>query len=54
MNPIWLKDIVRRALDEDIGYGDLTTEAIVTGNNTAAGAIIAKESGRISGVQVAA
>lgn len=54
MNQIWLTDVVRRALDEDIGYGDLTTEAIVSSGAFAAGAIIAKEDGRIAGTEVAA
>ncbi len=54
MNPIWLADIVRRALDEDIGYGDLTTEAIVAAGATAQGVITAKEPGRIAGMEVAA
>lgn len=54
MNPIWLADVVRRALNEDIGYGDLTTEAIVSANSQASGTIIAKEAGRIAGSEVAA
>lgn len=54
MNPIWLTDVVRRALNEDIGYGDLTTEAIVSANSQASGTIIAKEAGRIAGSEVAA
>jgi len=54
LNPIWLADVVRRALNEDIGYGDLTTEAIVSANSQASGTIIAKEAGRIAGSEVAA
>lgn len=54
LNPIWLTDVVRRALNEDIGYGDLTTEAIVSANSQASGTIIAKEAGRIAGSEVAA
>jgi nicotinate-nucleotide pyrophosphorylase (carboxylating) len=54
LNPIWLADVVRRALNEYIGYGDLTTEAIVSANSQASGTIIAKEAGRIAGSEVAA
>ena len=54
LESIWLADVVRRALNEDIGYGDLTTEAIVSANSQASGTIIAKEAGRIAGSEVAA
>lgn len=52
MNLIWLDAIIRRALEEDIGYGDLTTEAIAAGRQ-ASGAIRAKAPGRIAGIEVA-
>lgn len=54
MNPIWLADIVKRALDEDIGYGDITTEAIVSPGTQAKAVIKAKEDGRLAGLEVAA
>jgi nicotinate-nucleotide pyrophosphorylase (carboxylating) len=54
MNPIWLTDLVKRALDEDIGYGDITTEAIVDPQTLAKAVITAKEAGRIAGLDVAA
>lgn len=53
MNPIWLEETIRRCLEEDIGYGDLTTESIVPSDRQALGRITAKESGRIAGVDVA-
>jgi nicotinate-nucleotide pyrophosphorylase (carboxylating) len=45
--------IVRRALDEDIGDGDVTTRCIVPPDATLHGRIIAKETGRIAGLEVA-
>ncbi len=53
MNPIWLEETVRRSLHEDIGYGDLTTEAIVPSSSEARGKIVAKAAGRIAGIEVA-
>lgn len=52
MNPIWLEETIRRCLEEDIGYGDLTTESIVPTDRRALGRITAKESGRIAGADV--
>jgi nicotinate-nucleotide pyrophosphorylase (carboxylating) len=53
VNPIWLEETVRRSLHEDIGYGDLTTEAIVPSSSEARGKIVAKAAGRIAGIEVA-
>lgn len=53
MNPIWLEETLRRSLDEDIGYGDLTTEAIVPADSEARGKIVAKAAGRIAGTEAA-
>jgi len=44
--------IVRRALDEDIGDGDVTTRCIAPPDATLHGRIIAKEAGRIAGLEV--
>lgn len=49
MNPIWLENTVRTALHEDIGYGDITTEAIVPPEAKATAKIIAKATGCIAG-----
>jgi nicotinate-nucleotide pyrophosphorylase (carboxylating) len=48
------EDIVRRALLEDIGRGgDLTTDAIVSDQDTATASIVARKAGRIAGMEVA-
>ncbi len=49
-----MKKIVRQALTEDIGKGDITTEAIIPPEITFQGKIMAKESGIIAGLEVAA
>ena len=46
-------DAVKRALEEDIGNGDLTTRATVPPNVTASGVIIARAPGIIAGLPVA-
>jgi nicotinate-nucleotide pyrophosphorylase (carboxylating) len=52
--PILYEDAVRRALLEDLGRGgDLTTEAIVSVQDTATALIIARAPGRIAGMDVA-
>lgn len=45
--------IVRRALREDIGRGDITTNAIVSETDRALGIIFAKEEGILCGVDIA-
>jgi len=45
--------VVRRALEEDIGHGDVTTEAVIAADALCRGAIVAKESGVICGIEVA-
>ncbi|HKJ45928.1 MAG TPA: carboxylating nicotinate-nucleotide diphosphorylase [Balneolales bacterium] len=44
--------IVERALKEDIGNGDITTEAIYSGNERAHGRFIAKQQGVIAGLEL--
>ncbi len=46
-------DCVRQALSEDIGYGDLTTQATVPADARATGYIIARSSGVVAGLPVA-
>ncbi len=48
------EEIVRQALAEDIGPGDITTEAVITPGVTAFGRILTKESGVVAGLEVAA
>jgi len=44
---------VERALAEDIGHGDVTTDAIVPAGASLTGKIISKESGTVAGLAVA-
>ena len=46
-------DCIRRALEEDIGTGDATTDSIVPPDATMRGQIIAKQDGVIAGLDVA-
>ena len=43
---------IRRALQEDIGAGDVTTESIVTADTTATAHIVAKQDGVVAGLDV--
>jgi nicotinate-nucleotide pyrophosphorylase (carboxylating) len=55
-NPTLPPDIlksIRRALTEDIGSGDVTTDSIVPAKDTMRGQIIAKQAGIIAGLDVA-
>ncbi|UCG29596.1 MAG: carboxylating nicotinate-nucleotide diphosphorylase [candidate division WOR-3 bacterium] len=45
--------IVKRALREDIGRGDITTDAIISETDRALGVIFAKEEGVLCGVDIA-
>ena len=45
--------IVNRALKEDIGRGDITTDAVVSEEDRALGVIFAKEDGILCGVDIA-
>ncbi|MBN1568370.1 MAG: carboxylating nicotinate-nucleotide diphosphorylase [Acidobacteria bacterium] len=52
--PILYEEAVRRALLEDLGArGDITTDAIVSPEDTASARIIARERGRIAGIEIA-
>jgi nicotinate-nucleotide pyrophosphorylase (carboxylating) len=57
MNPVPLPPeiltCVRRALDEDIGSGDATTNAILPPNVMLTGRIVAKQYGIVAGLEVA-
>lgn len=48
-----VKEIIKRALEEDIGTGDITTEAIIPGNAKAKGEFVVKDTGVIAGLGVA-
>jgi len=51
--PVEITDSIRRALKEDIGSGDVTTDNIVPQNASLRGQIIAKQSGVVAGLSVA-
>src|SRR5262245_606092 len=51
--PEQYRDIVRRALAEDVGAGDLTTNATVAGGQRARGVLVAKSDCVLAGLDVA-
>jgi len=54
LDPALYREIVRRALAEDLGWGDVTTEATVSADLRARGVILAKSPCVIAGLDVAA
>jgi nicotinate-nucleotide pyrophosphorylase (carboxylating) len=54
LDPALYREIVRRALAEDLGWGDVTTEAVVPSELRARGIILSKCSCVIAGLEVAA
>lgn len=52
LTPFLMDDIIRRALQEDIGTGDITTLSTIPADRTTTGLLIAKESGIICGLPV--
>lgn len=52
VNNLQLDDFLRRALEEDINTGDLTTESIVSPQAQARGSFLVKEEGIIAGLEV--
>lgn len=48
-----IREIVSRALDEDLRYGDITTEAVVSPEAKGTGCIFAREAGVIAGLPLA-
>lgn len=53
LDPATYRDIVRRALDEDVGRGDITTEATVRLDQRARGVFVAKSDCVLAGLDVA-
>jgi nicotinate-nucleotide pyrophosphorylase (carboxylating) len=53
LDPSLYRDIVRRALDEDVGTGDITTLAVVDAGRRARGVFLAKEACVLAGLDVA-
>jgi nicotinate-nucleotide pyrophosphorylase (carboxylating) len=54
LDPALYREIVRRALAEDLGWGDVTTEATVSPELRARGVILVKAACVIAGLEVAA
>jgi nicotinate-nucleotide pyrophosphorylase (carboxylating) len=54
MDPALYREVVRRALAEDLGWGDVTTDAIVPGELRARGVLLCKCECVIAGIDVAA
>ena len=54
LDPALYREVVRRALAEDLGWGDITTEATVPQDLRARGVILAKSRCVIAGLDVAA
>jgi len=48
-----VEQIIDRAIAEDLGHGDITTELLITGNEIRKASIIAKADGVIAGTEVA-
>ncbi|MRG27905.1 MULTISPECIES: carboxylating nicotinate-nucleotide diphosphorylase [Laceyella] len=53
MNPIYLKQFIREVLNEDIGAGDLTTEALVPEGHRSTCVLLVKQQGVVAGLPVA-
>jgi nicotinate-nucleotide pyrophosphorylase (carboxylating) len=49
-----VRSIVRRALEEDLPWGDVTTDALVAADIQAVGSFVLREEGTICGLEVAA
>ncbi|MBI2833830.1 MAG: carboxylating nicotinate-nucleotide diphosphorylase [Acidobacteria bacterium] len=54
LDPALYRDTVRRAIAEDLGWGDLTTEATVPDDLRARGRLVAKSACVLAGLEVAA
>jgi nicotinate-nucleotide pyrophosphorylase (carboxylating) len=54
LDPADYRELVRRALAEDVGWGDVTTEAVVERDQRGRGVIVCKCECVVAGVQIAA
>lgn len=53
MNSLYYEEIIRQALREDLGFQDITTEAIISENQVSTAEITAKEEGILAGMDIA-
>ena len=51
---LWLPELVRRALDEDIGAGDVTTQATIPADAVARARMVSRQPGLAAGLPVVA
>jgi nicotinate-nucleotide pyrophosphorylase (carboxylating) len=52
MEYLGLNDLIKRALEEDIGYGDITTLSLIPAGQKARGLFVAKTPGIVAGIKV--
>ncbi|MCX5779331.1 MAG: carboxylating nicotinate-nucleotide diphosphorylase [Firmicutes bacterium] len=52
MEYLGLNDVVKRALEEDVGYGDITTFHLIPKEQRARGLFVAKSPGIVAGIKV--
>jgi len=52
MEYLGLNDLIKRALEEDIGYGDITTLSLIPAEQKARGLFVAKTPGIVAGIRV--
>jgi nicotinate-nucleotide pyrophosphorylase (carboxylating) len=52
-NKLQVEEIIDRALAEDLGKGDVTTEALIRGDQRGTGFIVAKKEGILAGIKIA-
>jgi nicotinate-nucleotide pyrophosphorylase (carboxylating) len=52
-NKLRIEEVIDRALAEDLGEGDVTTEALIPGDKQGMGLIVAKKEGILAGMDVA-
>jgi nicotinate-nucleotide pyrophosphorylase (carboxylating) len=52
-NKLQIEEIIDRALAEDLGKGDVTTEALIPGDRQGTGFIVAKKEGILAGTNIA-
>jgi nicotinate-nucleotide pyrophosphorylase (carboxylating) len=53
LSKLQVEEIIDRALAEDLGKGDVTTEALIPGDQQGTGSIVAKQEGILAGIEVA-
>jgi nicotinate-nucleotide pyrophosphorylase (carboxylating) len=52
-NKLQIEEIIDRALAEDLGKGDVTTDALIPGDRQGTGFIVAKKEGILAGINIA-